>query len=241
MASEKNTVPLERALSKLGVLSRNKMRYLIDKKRVKVNGKVISSHFYPVDISSDVIMIDDNPVAVPEHVYMMAHKVKGQTHLFVNERTRETVFKDLPPEIHHMVPAGRLDTNAEGLFLYTNDTKWSSRVIEAEDKGTEIYLVRGEGDITDESLAEMKEGVLDMGDMLKFENAEFDKQSSKTLVLKITLTGGGRVKLIRRMLAVFQFRIFQIQRIQLGGLQLGDLPRSEGRLLTEDEKNSVFA
>ncbi|MCC7004602.1 rRNA pseudouridine synthase, partial [Candidatus Nomurabacteria bacterium] len=152
MNSEKNTVPLERALSKLGVLSRNNTRRLIDKKRVKVNGRVITSHFFPVELESDIILIDDQPVRPPEHVYILTHKIKGQVHLFVNEKTRETVFKELPPEIHHVVPAGRLDPAAEGLFLYTNDTKWSSRVLELESTGTEIYIVRGEGELTEDDL-----------------------------------------------------------------------------------------
>ncbi|GMU87767.1 MAG: hypothetical protein AMXMBFR48_30080 [Ignavibacteriales bacterium] len=241
MNTEKNTVPLERALSKLGVLSRNNTRRLIDHKRVKVNGRVITSHFFPVNIGTDVILVDDAPVEPADHVYILTHKVKGQLPLFVNDKTRATVFKELPPEIHHLVPAGRLDTNAEGLFIYTNDTKWARQVIEYEETGTEVYIVRGEGELSDDSLEEMKAGVVDMGDMLRFEDVVFEKHSSKTLVMRITLRGAGRTKLIRRMLSVFQFRIFQVLRVRLGGLELGDLPRNEGRLLTPEEKNSVIS
>lgn len=240
MNSEKNTVPLERALSKLGVLSRNNTRRLIDHKRVKVNGRVITSHFYPVNIETDVILVDDAPVEPADLVYVITHKIKGQLPLFVNDKTRENVFKDLPPEIHHIVPAGRLDTNAEGLFIYTNDTKWARLVIEYEETGTEVYIVRGEGELSQESLEEMKSGVVDMGDMLRFNDVVFEKQSSKTVVLRITIRGGGRTKLVRRMLSVFQFRIFQVLRVQLGGLTLGDLPRGQGRLMTMEEKESVL-
>lgn len=200
MNSEKNTVPLERALSKLGVLSRNNTRRLIDKKRVKVNGRVITSHFYPVVIETDIILVDDQPVKPAEHIYMLTHKIKGELPRFVNEKSRETIFKELPADIHHVVPAGRLDPNAEGLFLYTNDTKWSSRVLELESTGTEIYIVRGEGELTEDDLQEMKEGVVDMGDTLIFADVKFEKHSSKTLVLRVTLTGGGRTKLIHQML-----------------------------------------
>lgn len=240
MNSEKTTVPLERALSKLGVLSRNKTRRLIESKRVKVNGRVVTGHFYPVDLKTDVILVDDLPVKPAELVYIMAHKIKGVLPLFVTEKSRLGYFKPLPPDIQHVVPAGRLDVNAEGLYLFSNDTKWARRVVEFEEQGTEVYNVRGEGVLTEESLQEMKKGVFDMGDILRFTDVVFEKQSSKTQVLRITLIGGGRMKLIRRMLSVFQFRIFQLMRVKLGGLELGDLPRGEGRLLTEEEKESVF-
>lgn len=240
MNSEKNTVPLERALSKLGVLSRNNTRRLIDKKRVKVNGRVITSHFFPVVIETDIILVDDQPVKPAEHIYMLTHKIKGELPRFVNEKSRETIFKELPADILHMVPAGRLDVNSEGLFIYTNDTKWARNVVEYENTGKEVYIVRGEGDLSDEALDEMKEGVVDMGDMLRFDDVVFEKNSSKTQLLRITISGGGRTKLVRRMLSVFQLRIFQVLRVQLGGLQLGDLPRSEGRILTEEERDSVI-
>jgi 16S rRNA U516 pseudouridylate synthase RsuA-like enzyme len=48
MSERLGKVPLERALSKLGMLSRSKTRAAIEAGKLKVNGKVVRDPWFPV-------------------------------------------------------------------------------------------------------------------------------------------------------------------------------------------------
>ncbi len=59
-----------------------------------------------------------------------------------------------------LYPAGRLDFDSEGLLLLTNHGPWQARVSHPRHKLAKTYWVQVEGTVTQEALAQLREGVM---------------------------------------------------------------------------------
>jgi 23S rRNA pseudouridine2457 synthase len=64
-------------------------------------------------------------------------------------------FIDVPV----VYPAGRLDLDSEGLLLLTDDGHLQARIAEPRYKVAKTYLVQVEGDVSEQSLALLRNGV----------------------------------------------------------------------------------
>src|SRR3954466_4669505 len=66
-------------------------------------------------------------------------------------------------KIPDVYPAGRLDTDSEGLLLLTDDGGLQTRIAEPRHKLGKIYWAQVEGAPTDEAIAKLRSGV-NLGD-----------------------------------------------------------------------------
>jgi 23S rRNA pseudouridine2457 synthase len=71
-------------------------------------------------------------------------------------------FVDVPG----VYPAGRLDTDSEGLLVLTDDGALQARISHPREKIAKTYWVQVEGNPTDEALIPLIKGGLDLGDFL---------------------------------------------------------------------------
>lgn len=233
------TIPLERVLSKMGVLSRNKTRRLIDEGRVKVNDVVIKRHFHPVNPAVDVILIDGKPVEAAELVYIMLNKAPGYITSTLDDKSRENLFHDLPESINHLFPLFRLDNSAEGMMFFTNDNSWAQKLRESIQAVSMTYQIQIKQSIDNSIIEEMRAGVQAPGEILKFDNVSLLKASNKSSILRVVLNGDDYT-VIRRMCAFFEFNILHFVRTAVGTLELGGLEKGTTRLLSKKESGLVF-
>lgn len=66
-------------------------------------------------------------------------------------------------DVKNVYPAGRLDTDSEGLLLLTDDGALQARISHPRFKLTKVYWAQVEGTPTEEALARLRSGV-DVGD-----------------------------------------------------------------------------
>jgi 23S rRNA pseudouridine2457 synthase len=63
-------------------------------------------------------------------------------------------------DVPGVYPAGRLDTDSEGLLLLTDDGALQARIADPRYKLPKTYLVQVEGEVTEEALQSLRRGVL---------------------------------------------------------------------------------
>ena len=63
-------------------------------------------------------------------------------------------------DVPSVYPAGRLDMDSEGLMLLTDDGRLQARISDPKFKMPKTYLVQVEGEVGEEALAALRDGVL---------------------------------------------------------------------------------
>ena len=230
-------VPLERAISKLGIASRTQAREWILAGRIRVNGVIRRNPIFLVVPESARIELDGKPLSRSEWKTILLHKPRGIVTTHSDEKGRATVFS-LPCSAGlHAV--GRLDQATSGLLILTNDTRLSSWLTDPVNGVPRIYVVTVRGEISEEKLEKLREGIEDGGERLEAAKVELRKTSRKESHLTVELTEG-KNREIRRMFSSVGNEVTRLKRVAFGGLELGDLESGKSRELTREEIRKAF-
>jgi 23S rRNA pseudouridine2605 synthase len=239
-------VPLERALSKLGIASRTQAREWILQGRVKVNGALRREPLYPVNPEKARLEIDGKLQDPKRPRAYLLHKPRGTVTTRSDEKGRPTVFSLLEGHVDcaglHAV--GRLDWATSGLLILTNDTRLSSWLTDPDNEVLRVYLVSVRGEVRPEALARLEAGIFDspgdgQGERLQADRAILRKASGRESHLTIELRQG-RNREIRRMLAALGHEVTKLKRVAYGGLELGELEPGRFRELAGEELERAF-
>ena len=227
-------VPLERALSKLGVASRRQTKQWIEAGLVAVNGHLIKDPAFLLAPETARITIDGKPVRRAASHTIMLYKPRGIVTTKSDEKGRRTVYDLLPAYYQHLHPVGRLDMASCGLLLMTTDTQLSNFLTDPDNKIPRIYAISVAGRITDEQVKRLSEGIQDKGQLLKASTITLRKVSNKESHLVVELTEG-KNREIRRMFEALDSEVTVLKRVAFGKLKLGALAPGEFREVTSKE------
>lgn len=231
-------IRLDRYLTNLGVISRREAVKLIKAGKVKVNGKRVHDPALKVTPSQDLIEVEGFPQSpFQKHFYYKFYKPKGY---ITSTKDKEPTIIDLLPKdlfgLKRLIPAGRLDKDAEGLLILTTDGELAHRIMHPKWKVEKSYEVLLDKPITDEDIKRLEDGV--------------DLKEGKTLPAIIkTLTEDrkflevvvreGRYHLIKRMFGKLGYQVLSLKRIAIGPVCLGKLKPAEVLPLSEEELESL--
>ena len=227
-------VQLERAFSKLGIMSRSETKKYIEAGRISVDGRVIKDPAYLVIPESARIMIDGKPIIKAQNFTIVLNKPKGIVTTKSDEKGRRTVFDLLPDHLKHLHPVGRLDMATTGLLIMTTDTQFSNFLTDPGNQIPRIYTVSVTSLITDADLKRLSEGIMDKGELLKPRSITLRKASQKESHLTIELTEG-KNREIRRMFEALGSEVTALKRIAFGNLKLGNLEPGQYREVAKKE------
>ncbi len=145
-------------------------------------------------------------------------------------------------------PAGRLDTDSEGLLLLTDDGVLQTRIAEPRHKLAKVYWAQVEHVPTDDALARLRKGV-DLGDFVTqpAEARLIDEPANlwprdppiryrakiPTAWLELTLREG-KNRQVRRMTAKVGFPTLRLVRTSIGNVSVKDIPLGEWREFAPD-------
>jgi 23S rRNA pseudouridine2605 synthase len=232
-------VPLERALSKLGIASRTVARSWIQAGRVKVNGVIQTNSLFLVFPERTKIEIDEKKIEQAEWKVFLLNKPRGVVTTRSDEKGRKTVFSLLNESGLHLSAVGRLDFATSGLLILTNDTRLASWLTDPKTGISRVYVVSVRGEITEEKLQHLRKGVEEAGEILCPTAITLRKASKKESHLTVELKEGKNREIRRLFLAVGN-EVTRLKRISYGGLNLGDLQPGQYRELTEEEVRKAF-
>ena len=220
------TERLARRLSRAGLCSRREAERWIAAGRVAVDGATVATPAFNVDESAR-ITVDGKALPATEAARLWRyHKPRGLITSHRDPRGRATVFDRLPADLPRVVSVGRLDLNAEGLLLLTNDGALARRLTLPANGWRRRYRVRAFGRIAPEALARLGRG-LSVGAIAYGPiEATVERQTSSHVWLRMTLREG-KNREVRRVLGHLGLEVSRIIRTHFGPYALGRLRPSE--------------
>lgn len=222
-------VPLERALSKLGIASRTQARQWIEQGRVAVDGRVQTDPQLGVIPERVRIDVDGAETKGISEIKVLAlHKPRGVLTTRVDPQGRPTVYDLLQGVDEHLVPVGRLDQATSGLLLLTNHTRLHDRLLDPRSAVERVYVVVVQGRAEEQQIQQLRQGIQDQGELLRVEAAEIRKASGRESTLILTLTEG-RNREVRRLCALIGHPVQKLKRVRYGPVELGELPAGQWR------------
>ncbi|MFN0202791.1 MAG: pseudouridine synthase [Bacteroidia bacterium] len=186
--------------------------------------------------------------------YFLIYKPYNMLSQFSKETDTQTTLQDLgfafPKEVY---PVGRLDSDSEGLLLLTDDKSLNQRLLNPKFAHSRTYCVQVEGEIGEEALAKLRNGVkirIDKKEHLT-QKAQAEKCENEpnlppreppiryranipTSWLLLTLTEG-KNRQVRRMTAAVGFPTLRLVRVAIGGYEIGEMQPAEVRELSWEE------
>ncbi len=179
--------------------------------------------------------------------YILFHKPYGVLSQFCG--SGRPTLKDYIP-IPGIYPAGRLDSDSEGLMLITNDGRLQHRLTDPKYEHPRTYWAQVEGIPSAEALATLERGVILAGgyrtrpararlldpqpDVPPRDPPIRFRKTIPTTWIELTL-GEGRNRQVRHMTAAVGFPTLRLIRVAIGPLRLEGLAPGEWRDLTARE------
>ena len=227
---------LDKIIASTGRYSRREVKTLVREGRVFVDGRIAASAEEKCDPERAHIRVNGEEIGYREHTYVMLHKPAGV--LSATEDGRgETVLDLLAPEYRKigLFPVGRLDKDAEGLLLLTDDGALAHDLLAPKKHVDKVYFVRTDGTLDDADCAAFAAG-LTLGDGLACLPARLQILSSGAQSKALVTIHEGKFHQIKRMLASRGKPVVYLKRLAMGPLTLDEtLPKGEYRLLTAQE------
>ncbi len=215
MADEK----LHKVLARSGIGSRREMERWIEAGRVKLNGQYarLGDRVGP----TDKVYVDGHLVSMmfeedtPRRV-LIYNKPLGEICTRHDPEGRPTVFEKLPKlPSGRWIAVGRLDINTTGLLLFTTDGELANALMHPSAQIDREYAVRVLGQVADETLQRLKEGVLLDDGMARFSDVQFfDGEGANRWYHCVVMEGRNRE--VRRLWESQGVQVSRLKRVRYG-------------------------
>lgn len=227
-------IRLQKYLSRAGHASRREAERLMREGRVRVNGAVVDEPGAQVRPGLDVVELDGRVVELASPRWVAFHKPPGVVTTRRDPHAARTIYDLLPDELHGLSYVGRLDRDAEGLLLLTNDGDLANDVQHPSGEVEREYVVEAGGRVGRPVLTRLLEGVeLDDGPARAL-RAELLEATGLRSRLRLVLAEG-RKREVRRMMSAVGHPVHRLRRVRFGPVRLGDLPPGGWRALEARE------
>jgi 23S rRNA pseudouridine2605 synthase len=222
---------IAKLLARAGVASRREIERMIEERRVAIEGAAIET---PATLLTSLkgVTVDGKPVAAPEPTRLfLYYKPKGLLTTERDPKGRPTIYDKLPAGLPRVMPVGRLDLNTEGLLLLTTDGEFK-RQLELPATGVErIYRARAYGNVSQEALENLIEGVEIDGVRYGSIDANMERRTGANVWIMLKLREG-KNREVRRVLEHLGLEVSRLIRVAYGPFELGELqPGEVGEIL----------
>lgn len=233
-------IRLQRVIAQAGLASRRAAEEMIRQGRVVVNGRVVTELGVRVDPLKDKILVDRRPVSlVAKKVSLLFYKPKNCVTTVKDPQGRKTVLDFISGFKVRLFPVGRLDFDAEGLIILTNDGDLAHRLQHPRFGVTKTYQVKVKGHPDGHALNHLRHGVqLDEGKTAPAD-VSVTHMLEKAAWLRIVLHQGW-YRQIKRMCEAVGHPVLKIRRTEYGPLKVGRLTAGTYRILNRREIKQLY-
>jgi len=215
---------------------------MVEAGRVRINGRLARDPAQRITPETDRIELDGVPIVQAERVYLALNKPRGLVTTRDDPQGRATIYECLAgAPLPFVAPVGRLDKASEGLLLLTNDSRWSSRLLDPASHVDKVYHVQVRGVLDDAGLARITAGIVesDTGEHLAVKRIALLRTGSRSTAWYEIVLDEGRNRHIRRVFAALDVEVLRLVRIAIGPLALGTLVKGAWRMLSGDEVGAL--
>ena len=226
---------IQKILAKAGIASRREAERMILEGRVVVNGAVIDALGFKADPARDHIKVDGKRIPHFEsRIVLLLNKPRGYLSTVKDPQGRATVMDLLTKVRGRIYPVGRLDFDAEGLLILTNDGDLAHLLSHPRFSIPRTYLAKVSGVPDDKTLNRLKKGVSLEDGQARAVSVLILRQGEKNSWVRVVVTQG-RNHLVKRMFMAIGHPVLKLKRVGFGPIHLGTLPPGKVRYLTPEE------
>ncbi|MDO5714466.1 MAG: pseudouridine synthase [Tissierellia bacterium] len=227
---------LNKFIAKAGICSRRKADELIASGQVMVNGVVVTILGVNIDEQKDLVSIQGKEIKTnKEKVYFVLNKPMGYTTSNADPYAK-SLARDLIPYDDHIANVGRLDSDSEGLMIYTTDGEFNYRMTHPKFKVWKKYLVSIDHSMTSDDLRIFKKGIM-LEDGITAP-CHIKSMNSTATIHEIQIREG-KNRQLRRMFQALGYNVVRLIRLSHGEITLGSLPLGETRTFNAAELDYV--
>lgn len=220
-----------------GLASRRKAEEMILEGRITLNGHIVTDPTLTANPDRDHIKVDGKLLHYPDMAkyYYLFNKPRNVVSTMSDPEGRPCLGDLLKPLKKRFFTVGRLDFDAEGLMILTNDGQFAQKLSHPSHRIPRTYLVKVRGTPDDKLLGAIKRGMsIGEGERVGDVLWSVIKRQKTTTWLRMVLYEGKKNE-IKRIFFEIRHPVRKIRRVGFGPLALGTLPIGAWRPLAQKE------
>jgi len=226
-------IRINKYIASAGAVSRRKADELLAAGRVSVNGRKACLG-ETVDPHTDEVTVDGRKISAQRPMYAAMYKPKYVVTTMHDPEGRQCVKDLIPRRFTGVFPVGRLDFDAEGLILLTNDGDLAHTLHHPNFDIPKTYIVKLIPPATQEQLGKMAQGVELDGNVTRPADIVPMRSHARGSTVRITLRQGLKNQ-IKRMAEAVGLEVTSIKRISVGPISVRGILPGQVRELTPPE------
>jgi len=208
-------------IAKAGICSRRRAAEYIKLGKARVGGRVVREPWYIVRDEDDIV-VNGVRLRQEKHAYFIVNKPSGVTSTASDAHAAKPITDLVPKGQGRLYPIGRLDKDSRGLVILTNDGDLCYRLTHPKFEIEKEYIVTVKGSLDEKTLAQIKKGVYNEGDVLKVKSFSNVEGKGATTALNVVIAEGKK-RHIRRLFGGMDLKVLDLKRIRIGNIRLGEL------------------
>ena len=214
---------IQKILARAGYGSRREIERWVSAGEILVNG-VVAKAGQAIDENDKVILrgqvlkLASKLKTKPQ--VLLYHKKVGEICSRNDPEGRPSVFDNLPKlSSGRWIQVGRLDINTDGLLLFTTDGELANRLMHPSYEIEREYAARIFGNVTEDILETLQQGVMLDDGMAKFTRIKFEGGDGANSWYHVVLNEG-RNREVRRLWESQELIVSRLRRIRYANIEL---------------------
>lgn len=226
-------IRLNKYIANSGICSRRDADIFIASGNVTVNGNIVTEMGYRVKLS-DEVKFDGRSITPEKPEYVLLNKPAGFYTTGSTEKGGRTVMDIMSKASKAKLdPIGKLDTQAMGLLLFTNDGALAKKLAKPKNGIRQIYHVQLNKPLEQEDMEKIRKGVfLDKGKLQVDEVSYVTDRPKNEIGLELRSI---KPHIVQRLFKSLNYEVVKLDRVVFGPLTKKDLPRGRFRQLNQQE------